>query len=223
MVKSVHAMSAAEPGMYATYLRFLAQQAPECPDECRIMDDLIRPSALAALQSAFDPSASGGSPPNHVTMSIVLVDRACELASGSSAPFEVHATTAPVTASRFPACRALVSGGPRKVAVAKDSEWVVARRALEKERNEWDPKAEVLLSTRDGAIIEGLVTNFFVLSRTPRGTVLTTSLPEEGAAWGAVRSRVLEVAQGLGWKVEERSPTMQERREWAEAFITNSA
>lgn len=79
--------------------------------------------------------------------------------------FDVHAFVS--LYAPLPICReagpatAVVMGPPRKVAIAKDSGWVAARRRLEALR---PPGAtELLLASRDGRLLEGMVTNLFVV------------------------------------------------------------
>jgi branched-subunit amino acid aminotransferase/4-amino-4-deoxychorismate lyase len=75
---------------------------------------------------------------------------------------------------------------PRVNAKAKDSEWVRQRKAWETDK----PASvnEVLLVTPDGHLLEGLTSNFFVLS--DQGAVVTA---DAGVLNGTVRELILEV------------------------------
>jgi branched-subunit amino acid aminotransferase/4-amino-4-deoxychorismate lyase len=95
-------------------------------------------------------------------------------------------TTAAGIASGAGICSITRRGLPRVNAKAKDSEWVRQRQALEQQQ----PRDvnEVILMGPDGALTEGLTSNFFVLSAA--GEVVTAN---EGALNGTVREVVLQV------------------------------
>jgi branched-subunit amino acid aminotransferase/4-amino-4-deoxychorismate lyase len=57
----------------------------------------------------------------------------------------------------------LVAGSPREVAHAKHCEWVQQRQPLEQLRQQAGAD-EVLLPDSSGALLEGLVSNFFVIA-----------------------------------------------------------
>lgn len=138
---------------------------------------------------------------------------------GESGSFEVHAHVAPAPAPH-PRREACILGAPRAVPIAKDSAWIEARRGLEAQR---PGDAEVLLSTSDGGVIEGLTTNFFVVERRDgRVPMLRTARPVQGAAWGTSRERVLRAARSLGWNVVEDAPLGSESDVWVEAFVGNA-
>lgn len=77
-------------------------------------------------------------------------------------------------------------GMPRVNAKAKDSEWIRQRQALEAAKPA--DVNEVILVSQDGALTEGLTSNFFVLSE--RGDVITA---QEGVLDGTVRQVILQV------------------------------
>lgn len=81
------------------------------------------------------------------------------------APLQVHAVAQPLAADPYctvPPGWAAVLGPGRALPLAKDSAWVRERAPLEGLRR---PGAvEVLLANAAGGLLEGLVTNFFVIS-----------------------------------------------------------
>ena len=101
--------------------------------------------------------------------------------------------------------KVMVSGHPRDNAEAKDSEWVRERKALENEKP--DDYNEVVLVGDDGALFEGLSSNFFVLVRDEDGRpVLYTA--REGVLLGTVRDLALKLCPELMIKVVEEPPSM---------------
>eukprot|EP00878_Enallax_costatus_P039790 GHUV01045702.1.p1 GENE.GHUV01045702.1~~GHUV01045702.1.p1 ORF type:complete len:119 (+),score=23.29 GHUV01045702.1:187-543(+) len=79
---------------------------------------------------------------------------------------------------------------PRVNAKAKDSEWVRQRQTLEAAKPA--DVNEVILVSHDGALTEGLTSNFFVLS--DQGEVVTA---QEGVLDGTVRQVILQVGYQL--------------------------
>ncbi|KAI7725110.1 hypothetical protein M8C21_026481 [Ambrosia artemisiifolia] len=132
-----------------------------------------------------------------------------------------------------------VVGRGRDVANAKYSDWVRIRKPLEKLR---PPSATELLLSNDGdQILEGCLTNFFVLSRKENieedGERAEEKLPKhkygyslelqtapisDGVLPGVVREVVIEVCLKIGIPVREVAPSWSKRHLWEEAFITNS-
>jgi branched-subunit amino acid aminotransferase/4-amino-4-deoxychorismate lyase len=126
----------------------------------------------------------------------------------------------------------------------QDSGWVAERRSLEQQKGD---AVEVLLSTRDGRLLEGLVTNLFVVTYSSSSStshlnsqrtevskddiggsssllssaVVWTAGMEDSVVWGTVRAAVLEACHQLGVAVCEEAPNSAVRHEWQEAFITN--
>ncbi|KAJ0246960.1 D-aminoacid aminotransferase-like PLP-dependent enzymes superfamily protein [Hirschfeldia incana] len=125
---------------------------------------------------------------------------------------------------------ALVGYG-RDVANAKYSDWVRLRKPLEKFR---PPLATELLLSNDGDhLLEGCVTNFFVVCRrkSSSGRFYGGSLGEfevqtapvtDGVLPGVIREVVIEVCLSKGIPFRERAPSWSERELWEEAFITSS-
>ncbi|KAK2078467.1 hypothetical protein QBZ16_003307 [Prototheca wickerhamii] len=84
---------------------------------------------------------------------------------------------------------------------------------------------DVILQDDQGRLVEGLVTNLFVVRRSSESlqkVVLQTASVAQGALPGTVRRRVLESAAEAGLDVLESAPDPAERVLWTEAFLTNS-
>ena len=125
---------------------------------------------------------------------------------------------------------ATVLGPPRQVPIGKDSGWVAQRQPLEALR----PRgaAEILLCTQQGFILEGLVTNFYIIcgpssveneqQEGEEEVVLYTAGMEDGVVWGTMRQRVLQACLHLGLRVVEKAPDAAHRHRWREAFLTNA-
>ncbi|KAL4557315.1 hypothetical protein LXL04_035489 [Taraxacum kok-saghyz] len=134
---------------------------------------------------------------------------------------------------------ALVGNG-RDIPNAKYADWVRIRKPLEKLR---PPNATELLLSNDGDhILEGCLTNFFVICRqdnskeesqnTDEGLKskygqthsleLQTAPISDGVLPGVVREVIIEVCLGIGIPIREVAPSWSKRHLWEEAFITNS-
>lgn len=87
-------------------------------------------------------------------------------------------------------------------------------------RNEWDsPRIqEGLMLDSDGNIIEGTMSNLFVIRR---GSLSTPDLSRCGVA-GITRALVLELAQGNGIPVEVKRIVVDDVENADEVFVTNS-
>jgi 4-amino-4-deoxychorismate lyase len=87
-------------------------------------------------------------------------------------------------------------------------------------RSEWsDPSiVEGLMLDYDGHVIEGTMSNVFVVSK---GCILTPRLDRCGVN-GVMRSLVLEAAGDLGWPLEEARLTPDGVAAAEEVFLTNS-
>lgn len=116
---------------------------------------------------------------------------------------------------------ATVLGSPREVPIGKDSGWVAQRQTLEALRP--PGAAEALLATQHGALLEGLVTNLFIVTQAQEGDiVLQTAGMDDGVVWGTMRERVIKACRQLSLKVLELPPAAAERATWQEAFLTNA-
>ncbi|XP_076926613.1 uncharacterized protein LOC143589857 isoform X2 [Bidens hawaiensis] len=132
--------------------------------------------------------------------------------------------------------RLAVVGRGRDVANAKYSDWVRIRKPLEKLR---PPSTTELLLSNDGdQILEGCLTNFFVLSRKDNieesaenkllknkygySLELQTAPISDGVLPGVVQEVVIEACLRIGIPIREVAPSWSKRHLWQEAFITNS-
>ncbi|EEF38482.1 uncharacterized protein LOC8263379 [Ricinus communis] len=128
-----------------------------------------------------------------------------------------------------------VVGRGRDFAEAKYSDWVRLRKPLEKLR---PPLVTELLLSDDGDhILEGCVTNFFVVcckdSNEVKGDYfhnnnskcpfkVQTAPIHAGILPGIMRQLVIDVCLSKGIPVEEVAPSWSMQESWQEAFITNS-
>uniref|UniRef100_A0A803MEL6 Uncharacterized protein n=1 Tax=Chenopodium quinoa TaxID=63459 RepID=A0A803MEL6_CHEQI len=96
---------------------------------------------------------------------------------------------------------------------------------------------ELLLSDNGDQILEGSITNFFVVRfkgdnevtekrSINRGTLqsyeLQTAPVKDGVLPGVIRQLVIEICLSKGIAIREESPSWSERDSWEEAFVTNS-
>ncbi|XP_038691905.1 uncharacterized protein LOC119990130 isoform X1 [Tripterygium wilfordii] len=128
-----------------------------------------------------------------------------------------------------------VVGRGRDVAAAKYSEWVRLRKPLEKLR---PPSVTELLLSNDGdRILEGCLTNFFVVCPKDIDEIggeylhdykgahlfeVQTAPIGDGVLPGIIRQLVIDVCLSKGISVREVAPSWFEHEKWKEAFITNS-
>nr|DAD26060.1 TPA_asm: hypothetical protein HUJ06_027528 [Nelumbo nucifera] len=141
----------------------------------------------------------------------------------------------PAFGVRTNAAQLAVVGRGRDVAKAKFSDWVRLRKCLDKLRSPW--ATEVLLSNDGDRILEGCVTNFFVVCRSESkdGTrkdlldhksfcsfEVQTAPVNDGLLPGIIRQLVLEICSSKGIPFREVAPSWSERELWEEAFVTNS-
>ncbi|KAK4366519.1 hypothetical protein RND71_014399 [Anisodus tanguticus] len=134
------------------------------------------------------------------------------------------------------AARLAVVGRGRLTANAKYSDWVRQRKQLEKLR---PPSVnELLLSNNGDHILEGCLTNLFVVCRKDvngdylkasqrdnESTVsieLQTAPVTDGVLPGVLRQVILDICSRNKIPFREIAPSWSEREMWSEAFITNS-
>ncbi|XP_023733204.1 uncharacterized protein LOC111880899 isoform X2 [Lactuca sativa] len=133
--------------------------------------------------------------------------------------------TPPVFGVRTDGAHLALVGHGRDTANAKYSDWVRMRKPLEKLR---PPSATELLLSNDGDhILEGCLTNFFVICRKDSikdgySLELQTAPISDGVLPGVVREVIIEVCLGIGIPIREVAPSWSKHHLWEEAFITNS-
>ncbi|XP_066338901.1 uncharacterized protein [Miscanthus floridulus] len=130
--------------------------------------------------------------------------------------------------------RLAVAGRGRDAATAKYAPWARIRKSMEKMR---PPGVTELLLTNDGDhILEGAVTNFFVVcqqeERERNGQFsnqtmaakfeVQTAPLSDGVLPGIIRQIVIEVCHDIGIPVREMSPSWSNNEIWKEAFVTSS-
>lgn len=129
--------------------------------------------------------------------------------------------------------RLAIAGRGRDIAEAKYSQWARIRKDLERMR---PPMVTELLLSNDGdRILEGSVTNFFVVCKAGYGEPndstynfdkessfeLQTAPTSDGVLPGVTRQMVIEVCSSLGIPLREVAPSWSDRELWKEAFITS--
>ncbi|ETI52000.1 hypothetical protein F443_04765 [Phytophthora nicotianae P1569] len=119
----------------------------------------------------------------------------------------------------------LVYGEGRTNARCKHTQWIEDRVPIEKHvvqlvETRGEPIHEVLLSKAgpggDRLILEGLITNFFVV----KGGKLYTA--DEGVLQGSARELVLKACHDLSIPVVLEAPKLSERDSWQAAFVTSA-
>ncbi|KAK4403842.1 hypothetical protein Sango_0752800 [Sesamum angolense] len=142
----------------------------------------------------------------------------------------------PVFGVRASAAHLAVVGRGRDFANAKYSDWVRLRKPLEKLR---PPSVNELLLSNDGdLILEGCLTNFFVVclkekdgdghtleqkqSQSLRCIEVQTAPLSDGVLPGVIRQVIRDICLKIGIPFREVAPSWSKREFWMEAFITNS-
>ena len=87
-------------------------------------------------------------------------------------------------------------------------------------RNEWSDPAivEGIMSDEEGSIIEGTMSNIFVVA----DNVLITPLITQAGIAGVMRGQIIQLATRSGIKVEERVLSRKELAQALEVFVCNS-
>ncbi|KAL3691784.1 hypothetical protein R1sor_005435 [Riccia sorocarpa] len=140
----------------------------------------------------------------------------------------------------LPAIKVAVMGPGRKIPRAKDSLWTSTRQGLESVKP--SGTNEIILSANGNDLLEGLVTNFFVVKLRDAKNhgqavrqfesghnelslsdyeVLTAPL-SDGVLNGVVRNVIIEVCREAGIAIREVSPCWSSHHTWKEAFVTNA-
>ncbi|XP_059666129.1 uncharacterized protein LOC132311963 [Cornus florida] len=138
----------------------------------------------------------------------------------------------PVFGVRENGAHLAVVGRGRDVANAKYSDWVRLRKSLEKLRPPW--ATELLLSNDGDRVLEGSVTNFFVVcckenyndSNDGKGSACSVEIQtapiRDGVLPGVIRQVIVDICSSNGIPLREVAPSWLERETWKEAFITSS-
>lgn len=115
---------------------------------------------------------------------------------------------------------AYILGPPRSNPDVKDILWMMEREYLE--RLAPVDATEVLLCSQSGDVLEGLVTNVFVVVENAGELVVQTAPICNGVLWGTMRRRVIDACRKLSIPLIYQSPSMSVHHTWKEAFVTNS-
>lgn len=112
-----------------------------------------------------------------------------------------------------------VLGSGRDLPLAKHSLWASARASLENAKPVG--ATEIVLSNDGDGLLEGSVTNFFIVAMSPDVEVQTAAL-SDGVLPGVIRQLVIEVCEEDRIPVREVMPSWQARSTWIESFVTSS-
>ena len=123
-----------------------------------------------------------------------------------------------------------ILGPSRDLPLAKYSLWATTRQMLENSKP--TGVSEIILSNDGNHLLEGLVTNFFVVSRNSEATVpnipekwrdieVQTAALADGVLPGVIRQLVIEVCRENGIPLREMAPSWESRGTWQEAFVTS--
>lgn len=99
----------------------------------------------------------------------------------------------------------------------------IFRQRKEMEKLRPPGTTELLLSDDGDQILEGSITNFFVVCQKENGSYEVQTAPVNAKVLpGIIRQVVIEACMSLGIPCQEVSPSWRERELWREAFITSS-
>ncbi|KAH7462010.1 uncharacterized protein KRP23_13873 [Phytophthora ramorum] len=142
-----------------------------------------------------------------------------------AAAYGVAVHICPMPQPKCLASTVLVYGEGREKAKCKHTQWIQNRVPIEKHvaqlvETRGEPIHEVLLSKRgpngDRLLLEGLITNFFVVKD---GALFTAG---EGVLEGSTRELVLKACRDLAIPVALEAPKLSERGSWQAAFVTSA-
>lgn len=80
--------------------------------------------------------------------------------------------------------------------------------------------AEGILGSQKGELLEGFVSNLFIVQNSDHGLVVRTAL--KGVLAGTKQNQVLAACKALNIQIECKAPMRTERHLWKEAFLTNA-
>ncbi|KAK1931863.1 hypothetical protein P3T76_012795 [Phytophthora citrophthora] len=139
--------------------------------------------------------------------------------------YSVSVHICPMPTPKCLASTVLVYGEGRTNARCKHTQWIEDRVPIETHVAQLvevrgEPIHEVILSKSgpggDRLLLEGLITNFFVVKD---GTMYTA---DEGVLQGSTRELVLKACRDLGIPVVLEAPKLSERDLWQAAFVTSA-
>eukprot|EP00850_Spirogloea_muscicola_P003176 SM000012S25438 [mRNA] locus=s12:1096641:1100924:+ [translate_table: standard] len=132
-----------------------------------------------------------------------------------------------------PAVEVAVLGQGRLAPLAKCSTWATDRQLLEQAKP--PGVAEIILSSNGNMLLEGLVTNLFIIvscditnaakvagCTTSSSVVVQTASLVDGVLPGVTRHLVLRSCHKAGIVVHERAPRWDQRHTWQGAFLSSA-
>ncbi|GAB9469950.1 Aminotransferase, class iv [Globisporangium polare] len=138
----------------------------------------------------------------------------------------VHACVMPTPSNTNTTSTVLINGPPRPNPLCKHTSWIADRVPLEEHTSQISathgPIHETILSSSTGGggddarLLEGLITNFFVVQD---GSVMTAA---DGVLHGSTRELVLRACEELEIPVIFQAPRFCERERWQAAFVTSA-
>lgn len=227
LVKNVEHLHTQRPPSFHKLMQWCRDHQGDLP---ALLEARVQPQVAAALCAlAAVPSGTAQSQPSMLTVIVSEVTGGWDSCTTPPVETVVYCAHVPPSAESVPVT-VMVHGAPRHWAHAKHCQWVVDRRALEDIK---PPEvSEIILSSAEGELVEGLVSNFYVV--TPRNGVepiscndpiqdfeLHTSGPSQPALLGITQQRILQACADIGLQVKLSAPMMADRYTWQEAFITN--
>lgn len=184
------------------------------------LHDLVNPSLQAGLHRALTLRRSG----EEINITVLASPDHLSTCPDSERAnlgwnVSVHMSNY-VPRSPPPAAHIAVLGSRRRLPLAKFSLWASTREPLERAKPVG--ATEIVLVSDDGdGLLEGSVTNFFVVAMNPDLEVQTASL-DDGVLPGVIRQLVIEVCKEDGIPVREVKPSWESRGTWTESFVTSS-
>jgi len=134
---------------------------------------------------------------------------------GSLSGVQVQALASPLHQALSPAI-VQVGGRPRNLPLAKDTAWVQERIPFEESKG--PDVSEVILPDHSGeCLLEGLVTNFFVIDKD--GALVTAG---HDVLKGHVRQLIISMARKADIKIKLQAPELREIGTWRGAFLTSA-
>nr|AVY91759.1 protein tyrosine kinase [Saccharum hybrid cultivar SP80-3280] len=180
------------------------------------IQSLVNPSVRVAIHEMRTRSPM--TEDEHLALTVLVRGAGADSISGSGDGLDVfvHVGTYAPPVFGESGARLAVAGRGRDAAAAKYAPWARIRKSMEKMR---PPGVTELLLTNDGDhILEGAVTNFFVVCQ----QAMQTAPLSDGVLPGIIRQIVIEVCHDIGIPVREMSPSWSNNEIWKEAFVTSS-
>lgn len=225
----------------AQSLSILAEAKPQLypvkPRPGSTWDDAIRPLVQSSLEAGLPKALEGRKVGEELSITTLVCGGSTF--SKPQKPYDVYVhISGYIPSSSSGGVQLAIVGPGREIALSKFSEWVRTRQSLEKFR---PPLVTELLLSNDGdRILEGSITNFFVVcyqeTRLPLddddfhlstsskwfGYEVQTAPITDGVLPGVIRQLVIEICADEGIPLREVAPSLSTHKLWKEAFISNS-